>query len=185
VSDSPERQLPKQLASEWLTHSRLFHVEQLELEFGNGVRRTYERLNPGHNRALMIVPVLDKETVLCVREYGAGLGRYYLSFPKGAQDTGETVAQTADRELKEEAGYGAGKLEMLTELALSPSYMGNRMNVMLAQDLYPCSLPGDEPEPLEVVPVKVSDFGRILASDEFCESYAVAAWFLACQKMGW
>jgi ADP-ribose diphosphatase len=100
-------------------------------------------------------------------------------------DVDETLLQTANRELKEEAGYGAHRLEKLTELSLSPSYMGNRMNIVLARDLYPCELPGDEPEPLQVVRVHRDDFGDILAGEEFCEAYAVAAWFLACRKLGW
>ena len=176
---------PRQLASQWLTHSRLFHVEELQLEFSNGEQRTYERLNPGHNRAVMIVPILGEDTLLLIREYGAGLGRYYLSFPKGAQDAGETLEQTAQRELQEEAGYAAGSLEKLTELSLSPSYMGNRMHIVLARDLYPSSLPGDEPEPLEVIPVKAADFGAILAGGDFCEAYAVAAWYMVKERFGW
>jgi ADP-ribose diphosphatase len=183
--DKPAGGGPRVVASQWLTHSRLFHVEQLDLEFSNGARRTFERLNPGHNRSVMVVPVLGDDTLVLVREYGAGLGHYYLSFPKGAMDVDETLLETANRELKEEAGYGAHQLELLTELALSPSYMGNRMNIVLARDLYPCRLAGDEPEPIEVLQVPAADFDRVLAGGEFCESYAVAAWFLAKQKLGW
>ena len=59
----------------------------------------------------MVVPMLDEETVLLVREYAAGMHRYELGLVKGRIDAGETPAQAADRELKEEAGYGARRIE--------------------------------------------------------------------------
>jgi len=173
VKDSPP--FPKILSQKWLNHSHLFHVEQLDLRFSNGVERVYERLNPGAHGAVMVVPLLDAETVLLVREYGAGIGQYYVSLPKGAMDAGETPAATANRELKEEAGYGAKDISLLTQLSLSPSYMGHRMHILLAQDLYPARLLGDEPEPLEVISWPLNKLSELIARDDFCEAYAVAA----------
>lgn len=167
--------IPQILKRQWLSRTRLFHVEELDLRFGNGAERTYERLNPGVHRAVMIVAMLDKETVLCVREYGAGIGDYYLSLPKGAIHENETLFETANRELKEEAGYGARNFTFIKELFLSPSYMGNHISVVLAEDLYRQSLPGDEPEPLQVVPHKIADLTTLFARQEFCEAYAIAA----------
>ena len=169
------KQLPKVLRSQWLSHSRLFHVEEQHLQFANGETRIYERLNPGKHNAVMIIAMLDSDTVLLAREYGAGLGRYYLSLPKGAMDAGETAVETANRELMEEAGYGANKLEVMKQFALSPSYMGNQITLVLAQDLYEKRLPGDEPEEIEIIPYKMADIDTLIASDEFTEPYAVAA----------
>ena len=123
---------PRVLSREWLYHSRLFHIEQLQLQFSNGATRSYERINPDFDRAVMVVPMLDAHTVLLVREYGAGVGDYYLSLPKGAMDVGEDACTAANRELMEEVGYGAHQLTVIKQLALSPSYMGNRINIVLA-----------------------------------------------------
>ncbi|MEH6548427.1 MAG: ADP compounds hydrolase NudE [Pseudomonadales bacterium] len=170
--------LPEVTASQWLTHSRLFHVEELQLKFSNGVERTYERLNPGYHRAVMVLPMLDDDTLLLVREYGAGLGDYYLSFPKGAIDSGETNMQAANRELMEEAGHGAQVLTYLTRLSLSPSYMGNQMDIILGQDLYPQRLAGDEPEQLEVVALSFAQVEQMISKGEIMEAYAVAAFYM-------
>lgn len=172
---------PQILDSRWLTHSRLFHIQQLELKFSNGERRTYERLNPWHHGAVMIVPLLDDDTVVLVREYGAGIGDYYLSFPKGALHAEESVLDAANRELMEEAGFGAHNLEVIDELALSPSYMGNRMTLVLATGLFEKKLPGDEPEPLEVITAGLFD-NAVLADPQFRESYAVAALLLTRER---
>ena len=65
----------------------------------------------------------------------------------------EVVLDAANRELMEETGHGAHRLEVLANLSLSPSYMGNRMTLVLARDLFEKRLAGDEPEPLIVSPM--------------------------------
>lgn len=180
MSDHPG---PEILAARWVSHSRLFHVEELRLRFGNGVERTYERLNPGFHGAVMVVPVSDDGRLLLVREYGAGVGDYYLSFPKGAVHAEESMLDAANRELMEEVGFGAHELELLTELSLSPSYMGNRMSIVLARGLFEKRLPGDEPEPLTVSAHTFDELIELQASGVLNEAYAVAALFLARERL--
>jgi ADP-ribose diphosphatase len=174
---------PQIINSEWLYHSRFFHLEKMDLKFSNGQERSYERINPGFDRAVMVVPMLDPETVLLVREYGAGVSDYYLSLPKGAMDVGEDAVTAANRELKEEIGYGSHKLTVLKQLALSPSYMGNRISVVLAEQLYEERLLGDEPEPLELVPYPLRDISQLILNDDFCEAYAVAALYMVRDQL--
>ena len=115
---------PPRIHSKRSVHdSRFLRVEQVDLEFSNGERRTYERLKGSGLGAVIIVPMRDDDTVLLVREYGAGVDRYELGLPKGRLDRDETVEQGADRELKEEIGYGARELHILHNLSLSPAYM--------------------------------------------------------------
>jgi ADP-ribose diphosphatase len=159
--------------------SRFLRVEQLDLEFSNGEKRTYERLRASGLGAVIIVPMLDDDTVLLVREYGAGVGRYELSLPKGRLDQDETAEQGADRELKEEVGYGAKRLKILHNLSLSPGYMTHMAHVVLAQDLYPERLPGDEPEELDVVPWKLSELHMLIGRDDVTEGRSIAALFMA------
>lgn len=166
-------------ATRHIADSRFLRFEQVDLEFSNGERRTYERMKPGGLGAVIIVPMLDAETVLLVREYGVGLERYELGLPKGRLDPGETPEQGADRELKEEVGYGARRLTPLHTLSLSPSYMSHVAHVMLAQDLYPQRMEGDEPEPLDVVPWKLDDLHALVARDDVTEGRSIAALFIA------
>lgn len=169
---------PEILDRRLVARSRLFGIEELKLRFANGVERTYERLLTPPIPAVMVVPLLDEKTVLLVREYGAGVERYELSLPKGSRGAGEGVIETANRELMEECGYGARVLEPLTELTLSPNYMGHRIVVVLAEDLYPQKLEGDEPEPPEVVPWSLADLDALVARDDFGEARSLAALYL-------
>ena len=84
-----------------------------------------------------------------------------------------------DRELKEEIGYGAREMHILGTLSLSPSYMSSMTHVVLARDLYPERLVGDEPEELEVVPWKLSELHTLLAHPEVSEGRSIAALFMA------
>ena len=180
MSEHPK---PEILNARWVAHSRLFHVEEQRLRFSNGVERTYERLNPGFHGAVMVVAVNAEERLLLVREYGGGIGDYYLSFPKGALHAEESVLDAANRELMEETGFGAHELEVLSEMALSPSYMGNRITVVLARNLFEKKLPGDEPEPLEVCWYGFEELLALQASGDLQEGYAVAALFLVRERM--
>lgn len=178
------RQKPQILAKRWIAHTRLFHAEELQLRFSNGHERTYERLNPQGHGAVMVLPLADEEHVYLVKEYGGGIEDYYLSFPKGAMHADEDLFEAANRELMEEVGYAAHQLEHFHTLALSPSYMGNRMQLVLARNLFEKRLEGDEPEPLEVVRWPLRDAAGLMARGDFVEAYAVAAFFMLREHLG-
>lgn len=170
-------QKPTILHVETVARSRLFNVESVDLEFSNGVRRIYERMRPSQREAVMIVPVIDDHLVL-IREYAVATETYELGFPKGLIDLGETVDQGANRELKEEIGFGASQLTWLSKLTMAPSYFSSKMNIVVAQGLYPESLPGDEPEPLPQVHWPISNLMALLAQPDFNEARNVSALFL-------
>jgi ADP-ribose diphosphatase len=170
--------LPEILSTRTIARSRLFRIEELELEFTNGARRTYERL-PGFGLpAVMVVAINDADEVLLIREYAAGFHENQLTLPKGAAEAGESLVEAANRELQEEVGFGARRIEFLKSLNLSPGHMGFTINVMLAQDLYPQKLPADEPEPPEVVPWPLARLDDLVARTDFAEARALAALYL-------
>jgi ADP-ribose diphosphatase len=156
-----------------------YRVEHLDLEFANGERRLFRRLHGRGHGAVYVVPMLDDDTVLLVREYAAGLHRYELGLVSGRIDPGETPLEAANRELQEEAGYAARDLRVLRRLSLSPRYMSQEADIVLARDLYPQRLPGDEPEELEVVPWKLDALHELVLREDFSEGRAVAALFMA------
>lgn len=152
--------------------------EWLDLEFSNGERRRYERIRSGGHGSVIIAAMPDPDTLLLVREYAAGTHRYELGLPKGRMDAGETVLDAANRELKEEVGFGARKLTRLRSMTLAPTYMSHEIHLVLAEDLYPERLPGDEPEELEVVPWKLADLHELMLREECSEGRSLAAMFI-------
>ncbi|MEP4890836.1 MAG: ADP compounds hydrolase NudE [Aliiglaciecola sp.] len=174
----PNKTLPQIHQREIVAKSGLFRVERVDLEFSNGATRQFERMAGSGNGAVMIVPFIDSETILLIREYAAGTHSYQLGFPKGLIDPGESPLEAGDRELKEEAGYGANSLKQIHTVSMAPTFFDAKMNILLAEDLYECRLEGDEPEPLEVIPWSVHDLDSLLARDDFIEARCIAALFL-------
>ena len=171
--------LPRILSSRWREPGEMFKIQELELEFSNGERRTYQRMNPRGLGAVIIVPMKDENTVLLAREYAAGLHQYETGLPKGRLEKGESVLEAAQREMKEEIGFGAHRLEELTTLSLAPGYMTHITHIVLARDLYPEKLEGDEPEELEVVPWPIADLRTLTARPDCTEGRTIAALYIA------
>lgn len=165
---------PEILSVNTIAKTRIFEVESVDLKFSNGVKRTYERLKPRGRAAVLVIPVENNE-LLMVREYAVGTERYELGFPKGLIDPGEEPIESVERELKEEIGLGANHIVHLRTVISAPSHMNSPMHIFLAQDFYPCKLEGDEPEPLQLVRVPLSEIDNLLADPEFNEARNLTA----------
>ncbi len=155
--------------------SRLFSIEQVDLQFSNGEQRQYERIIAPSAGAVLIIPILDNERVILIREYSVGTERYELVFPKGKIDANESVLDAANRECMEEIGYRAGRLTPFGEMTIAPGYLGFRTHVILAEELQPESLEGDEPEELEQVVCHIDDIDRLLTQETLSEARSIAA----------
>lgn len=178
------RKIPQILGSEILAKTRVFKIERLDLRFSNGVEVQYERLVGSGRGAVLVVPMLDRDTVLLIREYSAGVHRYELALPKGRIEEGESIVNAANREIMEEIGYGARQLRHLTSVTLAPAYQSHTTHIVLAEDLYPQRHAGDEPEELEVVPWRLNELPALLAHEEFTEARSIAALYLVRDLMG-
>lgn len=166
-----------------IAKTHLFHIEEVHLTFSNGNQRIFEKMVSNRNGAVLIVPMLDDETMLLVREYAAGTDRYELGFPKGVIDAGETAEHAVNRELQEELGYAANHIELLRTVTAAPGYWSGASSIFLAKELYPATLVGDEPEPLEVVPWKLADYKVLLEEETFSEARSIAALLLLRDKL--
>ncbi len=169
------REKPEILGIETVTKSRLFHVEEVHLRFSNGKDVRFERLKGSRGGSVLVVPLLDSDTVLLIREYATAVDRYELSLPKGLIDLNEDPKTAANRELMEEVGYSARDVIHLKTMTLAPGYFSHRTHIMLARDLYPAKGEADEPEPPEVVPWSLGKLDELFAREDFTEARSIAA----------
>ncbi len=173
------RQIPEILSTETIARTRLFRIERVGLRFTNGTQVEYERMPGSPVGSVLIVPLLDADTLILVREYAVGTHRYEIGFPKGVIESEEDILMAANREIMEEIGYGAQQLHLLTSMTIAPGYIGHTTHVVLANQLYEHRLPGDEPEDIEVLPWRWADLPNLLSRDDFTEARSIAALFLA------
>lgn len=169
---------PQVTCSKIIADTNVFSVERIGLRFANGTAVDYERLHSNIHGIVMIIPLLDGEALLLVREYAAGVERYELGFPKGLMEEGESVKSAANREIKEEIGHGSQRLTVLKSVSVIPGYANLGTHIVLAEDLYPAQLPGDEPDPLEAVTWWVDELASLIAREDFTEARNIAAVYL-------
>ncbi len=158
--------------------SQLFRIEQLDITFNNGVEVVYERLKGSSRGGVLVVAIDENKQLLMVREYGVGVENYELMFPKGRIEIDEPAIDAANRELQEEVGFAARQLTLVKSVTLAPGYMGHLTHIVLAEDLYPSRLEGDEPEPLEVVSWDLNCIDQLAMRSDVSEARTIAAAYI-------
>ena len=158
-----------------LSQSKLFTIQQVDLEFSNGEQRVYERIVAPGVAAVLIIPVIDNQHVIMIREYSVGTERYELVFPKGKIDPGENILDAANRECMEEIGYRAEKLTPLGQMTIAPGYLGFITHTVLAEELKADKCEGDEPEELEQLICNVNNIEALIQNETLTEARSIAA----------
>src|SRR5690606_20871996 len=141
VSDHP-RQEP--VSSRRVMRGRVFSVRRdvVRLPDGRHVRREVVE----HPGAVVVAPLLDDGRILFVRQYRYAAGRHLVELPAGTLEPGEDPAATAARELQEECGCRAGRLEPLGTFYSAPGFCTELLHAYAALDLVPAVA---EPDPDE------------------------------------
>ena len=103
-----------------------------------------------HPGAVMIVPLLDADTVVLERQFRYPVGRSFIEMPAGKIDSGEDPLACARRELREETGYEAGHWERLGAIHNAIGYSNEKIEIYLARDLVFAGAGTDAGEVLEV-----------------------------------
>jgi len=135
-----------------------------------------------HPGAVAVVPVTDDGDVLLVRQYRGPVDRELLEIPAGTRDVdGESPADTARRELLEEVGVHARRIELLGTMLNSPGFCDEQTHLYLATDLEAATHARDgvEEQHMEVVPVALADVDRLVASGELVDGQTILGLLLA------
>jgi ADP-ribose pyrophosphatase len=104
-----------------------------------------------HNGGAGAIPLFADGTIALVRQWRYPLGRYSLEIAAGRIEAGQTAEETAARELEEELGWKARKLDKLCEFFIAPGYCEEKISVFLATDLELSEQKLDDDEEIEVV----------------------------------
>lgn len=126
-----------------------------------------------HGDVVAVVPLLDGDYVLLVRQYRLPAERVLLEVPAGGVDEGESAEEAAQRELGEECGRRAGRLEPLGGFYVSPGFCTEFVHVFLAEQLEPAPLQPDPDEQLEVVRMSLAEALRLVGAGEIRDAKSV------------
>lgn len=128
-----------------------------------------------------ILPFLDPDTVLLIRQYRYVAGRLTWEMPTGGVHAGEAREEAAQRELAEEIGYRAGRLTPLCTYHTSKSVLDETAHLFLAEGMERLALPPDETEFIEVRPFPFAEVLRMVLTGEILDGMTVIAVLLAAR----
>jgi len=151
---------------------RKFHVERRAFE-ADGTPHVFEVIvHPG---AAVILPVLDDGRLLLIHNYRVAVGQELLELPAGTLDEGEPPAACAARELAEETGYRAGRLEPLVSFYSTPGILTERMHVFLATQLTPGPTAREAGEHIRLAPLTHAEALQAIRDARICDGKTIAA----------
>ena len=134
---------PETLNSETIYEGKVFDV-RIDTIIENEQKQLREIVE--HKGSAVILPVFDDGTVALVRQYRHAVGKDLLELAAGGVEVGEDPKDGAERELEEEIGVKADKIDLLCSFYVSPGFLSEKMHVFLATGLTEVGqkLEGDE-----------------------------------------
>ena len=155
-------------------------TEQVDLPNGNRVDLPIVR----HPGASCIAPFVSEDEVLLIRQYRHAAGGTLLEAPAGKLDPGERPEVCAGRELIEETGYRAGRLEHLSSIWTAPGFTDEVIHLYAAFDLEHVGQRLEEDEVIELVPMALDDALARVFSGELNDAKSALALVLAARHLG-
>src|SRR5258706_9089985 len=160
MSESPT---PEFLDSKTVFEGRVFSVTVDTVREGG---KTYTREVVHHSGSAVILPAFDDGTICLVRQYRHPAVRYLLELPAGTLNDKERPEQGAARELEEELGMRAGRLEKLSEFFVSPGFCEEKMWLYLATEMTPCEQKLEDDEFIEIVRLPIERALQMITDGE-------------------
>ncbi len=179
--DTSDKEAPEVLSSEDIYQGAVFGVSRDTVREGE---KTHKREVVRHPGSAAIVALGDENKVLLVRQYRHPTVRYLLEIPAGSLDEDERPEQCAARELEEELGFVAGKLEQLTEFFVSPGYCAEKMWIYLATDLRETSTNPEDDESIEIVPISFGRAFEMIEAGEIEDAKTIIGLLLTASRLG-
>ena len=165
------------IRSETLVQGRAFKIRRDYLKTPNGRETSLEIIE--HGGSVVLIPIDDDGNLLFVRQYRHAVGKDLLELPAGTRDNDEAFEECAAREIREETGMQAGKLQKVGEFYLAPGYSSEFMVVFLATRLKENPLDADDDEFLQVEKIPLKQAIQMAERGNIPDAKSLAALLLA------
>lgn len=153
-----------------------------DVDLPGGRRATLDTVR--HPGAAAIVPFVSADRVLLVRQYRYATGGWIYEIPAGKLDPGEDPQSCAMRELEEEAGKRAGRLEALGSIWTAPGFTDEKIHLFAAHDLEDVPQRLEEDEIIEIVTVPLSQALEMVWTGELIDAKSAIGLVHAARKQG-
>ena len=156
-----------------LFESHTFHVtrETLRLEDGRELTRDIVR----HPGAAVILPILEDGRICLIENFRISAGEWLLELPAGTLEPNEEPLVAASRELTEETGYQAERIEPLLSFFSSPGMFDEQMHVFLATGLTPGKMDLQDGEQIRVRPMPLEEILKLIQAGQIHDGKTIAS----------
>jgi ADP-ribose pyrophosphatase len=172
---------PELLEEKSIYRGKIFDVSLATIREAGVV---YEREIVSHHGSAVIVPVFEDKTVALVKQYRHAAREFLWEIPAGSLAKDELPEVGARRELEEEVGVSAGRLEKLTEFYVSPGYLTEKMHLFLATDLKEIGRKPEEDEILEIRRFGFAELNEMIDSGRITDAKTMVGILLSAGRLG-
>ncbi|HVF50464.1 MAG TPA: NUDIX hydrolase [Pyrinomonadaceae bacterium] len=180
MSDTTGKALPEVLGSEEIYRG---HIFQVAVDTVREDGTTYKRDVVRHAGGASVLPVFADGTVALVRQYRHPAARYVLEIPAGRLEAGERPEDCAVREMEEELGLVAGRVEPLSEFFTTPGFCSEKLWVFLATGLRETRQRLDADEFVEIVRLPFARALEMIGTREIEDAKTIIALLLAAPRL--
>ena len=156
-----------------------FYTENITLP--NGLTMDVDVIR--HPGAAAIVPVMDDGAIVLLRQYRHAVGGFIWEIPAGTLDPNEDEMTCASRELTEETGYEARRIEKLGTITPLPAYSDERIHIYMATGLIPAAQNLDADELLTVHPFELQSVLAMITDGDIEDAKTIASLHLAASRL--
>ena len=176
-----EQEKPEVISTTEIYSGKIFDVDVSEIRHGEA---EYKREIVRHPGSAVMVAVFADKTVALVRQYRYAAEKFLLEIPAGTLDKDEAPEIAAARELEEEIGVKAGKIEKLVEFYVSPGFLTEKMFVFLATDLEESEQKLEEDEILSIERHSFPEAFEKIRSGEIEDAKTIVGLIFAGERFG-
>lgn len=169
----------KTLNSKPIYKGKIINLRIDEVLLPNGRKTKREIVE--HNGAVAILPIIDENNFLLVKQFRKPAEKTLLEIPAGKLEQGEGIKKCAIRELKEETGYESKNLRKLTSVYLAPGYSSELIHIFVAENLKKTSPEPDADEFIENIIIEKKDALNKILSGGINDSKTIVAIMLYLQ----
>lgn len=158
-------------------HGKIFELIRENITLENGTTTDVEFIE--HPGAAAIIPFLDDNRIVLLKQYRHALKKYIWEIPAGTLDPHEKIIDCAKRELIEETGYSASGWQKLGEITPVPGYSNERIHIYLATKLQPAEQHLDADEVIQVQEVEFTKALEMIGNGKIQDAKSIAGLFMA------
>ena len=180
MSCTPER--PAATGSRWIYRGQFINLREDTVVREDGQQKSFTIVE--YSSSVCVVPLFADRKVMLVRQFRKPAEEFLLEAPAGKMEPGELPEAAALRELQEEIGHTAARLDPLATFYTEPALCTQRMHVFLGRDLTPARLSADDDEFIGVQKVALDQVEALIADGSIRDAKSIASLLLAMRVMG-